>query len=112
MGVRGSVGARRWRGDAVHGAARGEHKLGDYVLAGAVEAYHRAVRADIPGKRLLVFNIESDPPEWLCTSWGCPATIPGTGGGRTPRSERWGHTMAGLLRSGSSGRCRTGSSFR
>ena len=36
------------------------------------EDHHRAVRADIAPERLLVFDIESDPPERLCDFIGVP----------------------------------------
>ena len=36
------------------------------------EAYHRRVRAEIPPGLLLVFDIESDPPERLCDFIGVP----------------------------------------
>ena len=38
----------------------------------AWEAHHRRVRASIPPERLLVFDIESDPPERLCGFAGLP----------------------------------------
>ncbi len=36
------------------------------------EAHHRRVREEIPTERLLVFDIESDPPERLCDFAGLP----------------------------------------
>ena len=36
--------------------------------------YHREVMAGIPAERLLVFDIESDPPERLCEFVGLPET--------------------------------------
>ena len=36
------------------------------------EAYHRQVRAELPAEELLVFDIESDPPERLCDFIGVP----------------------------------------
>ena len=38
----------------------------------AWEAHHRRVRAEIPAERLLVFDIEADPPERLCDFVGVP----------------------------------------
>ena len=38
------------------------------------EAHHLRVRAEIPADELLVFDIESDPPERLCDFVGVPRT--------------------------------------
>ena len=41
-------------------------------LRGEWDAHHRRVRAEIPADELLVFDIESDPPEALCDFVGAP----------------------------------------
>lgn len=55
------------------------------------EAHHKRVRAEIPADELLVFDIESDPPEALCDFVGVPCD----------RARHWGRenaTMNGLGR--------------
>lgn len=39
------------------------------------ESYHRRVVAEIPADELLVFDIESDPPERLCDFIGVPRDV-------------------------------------
>ena len=61
------------------------------------EAHHRAVRADIPRERLLVFDIESDPPERLCDFVGVPRDHARHWRRENPTLGALGNTMAGLL---------------
>ena len=66
------AGRRRWR--ARHRARFG---TGDPARVAACwraewEAHHARVLAELPPDRLLVFDIESDPPERLCDFAGLP----------------------------------------
>ena len=67
---------------ATAGAARLEHYEWRYGTADLErvadvwredwEEHHRAVVAELPAERLLVFDIETDPPELLCDFVGLP----------------------------------------
>ena len=61
------------------------------------EAHHRRVRAELPPERLLVFDIESDPPERLCEFIGAPRAMARHYRVENPSLDRWGEALAACL---------------
>ena len=61
------------------------------------EDHHRRVRAELPPERLLVFDIESDPPERLCAFIGAPPSLARHYRVENPSLNRWGEALAACL---------------
>ena len=61
------------------------------------EAHHRQVRAELPPERLLVFDIESDPPQRLCEFIGAPQAFARHYRVENPSLNRWGEALAACL---------------
>ena len=61
------------------------------------EAHHRQVRAELPPERLLVFDIESDPPERLCEFIGVARACARHYRVENPSLNHLGHALAACL---------------
>ena len=61
------------------------------------EHHRRRVRAELPPGRLLVFDIESDPPERLCEFIGAPRALARHHRVENPSLNRWGEAVAACL---------------
>ena len=61
------------------------------------EAHHRRVRAELPPERLLVFDIESDPPQRLCEFIGAPQAFARHYRVENPSLNRWGEALGACL---------------
>ena len=61
------------------------------------EAHHRRVRAELAPERLLVFDIESDPPERLCEFIGVPQAYARHYRVENPSLNRFGEALAACL---------------
>ena len=61
------------------------------------EAHHRNVREEIPEERLLVFDIEADPPERLCDFIGLPRACARHWRQENPTMNRFGRLVAACV---------------
>ncbi len=61
------------------------------------EEHHSQVRAGIPSERLLVFDIERDPPERLCDFIGLPHSAARHWRVENPTMHRWGAWAAARI---------------
>ena len=61
------------------------------------EEHHRRVCAELPPGRLLVFDIESDPPERLCAFIDAPPALARHYRVENPSLNRWGEALAACL---------------
>ena len=61
------------------------------------EEHHRRVCAELPPERVLVFDIESDPPQRLCDFIGAPRSFARHYQVENPSLNRWGEALAACL---------------
>ena len=90
-----------------HGAAAGAARLEHYewrygtadpervadIWRADWEEHHRAVVAELPAERLLVFDIETDPPELLCDFVGLPRSLARGYTAENPTLNSWGAAL-------------------